>query len=376
MSTYIDIHVIQTLPPSNVNRDDTGQPKTAVYGGVTRARVSSQAWKRATRAQFENHVDKAELGYRTKRLVELRGGRILERRQGDPADAAAVAAAQEEAAKVFTALGLKLEKPRVKRGGAAEDAPAAATAEYLVFVSAQQLDRLADLAVREEGYDKRSAKAVMQDGHGVDIALFGRMVANDADLNVDAAVQVAHAISTHKVDNEDDYFTAVDDLNPQNETGAGMIGTVEFNSSTLYRFATINVGGLMHNLGDAGATGRAAAAFVQGFVTSMPTGKQNTFGNRTVPDAVVVMVREGQSVSLVGAFEDAVPAGDAGFVRQSCERLVKYTRDVLENFGVAAQHTWVTRGPSSAAAVEELGDVMPLPELVTRVRSAATQAAG
>ena len=87
MSTYIDIHVIQTLPPSNVNRDDTGQPKTAVYGGVTRARVSSQAWKRATRAQFENHVDKAELGYRTKRLVELLGGRILERRQGDPADA-------------------------------------------------------------------------------------------------------------------------------------------------------------------------------------------------------------------------------------------------------------------------------------------------
>lgn len=376
MSTYIDIHVIQTLPPSNVNRDDTGQPKTAVYGGVTRARVSSQAWKRATRAQFKDHVDTAELGYRTKRLVELLGGRILERRHGDPADASVVAAAQEEAAKVFTALGLKLEEPRAKRGASAEDAPAALTAEYLVFVSAQQLDRLADLAVGEEGYDKKSVKAVLQDGHGVDIALFGRMVANDADLNVDAAVQVAHAISTHKVDNEDDYFTAVDDLNPQNETGAGMIGTVEFNSSTLYRFATINVDGLMHNLGDADATGRAAAAFVQGFVTSMPTGKQNTFGNRTVPDAVVVMVREGQPVSLVGAFEDAVPAGDSGFVRQSCERLVTYTRNVLENFGVEAQDTWVTRGPASAEAVDALGEVMSLPELVTRVRAAATQAAG
>lgn len=311
MTTYIDIHVIQTLPPSNVNRDDTGQPKSAVYGGATRARVSSQAWKRATRERFKDHVDASELGYRTKRLVELLGERILERRGDSSDDSAAIGSAQDIAQSTLEALGLKFEKSRPRRGK--EDEPVAAPqAEYLFFVSTSQLERLAGLATSEGALDKKAVKAVMQDGHGVDVALFGRMVANAADINVDAAVQVAHALSTHKVDNEDDYFTAVDDRNPESESGAGMIGTVEFNSSTMYRFATINVGGLMHNLGNADAVGRAAAAFTQGFITSMPTGKQNTFGNRTVPDAVVVMVRDGQPVNLVGAFEEPVPPSDEG----------------------------------------------------------------
>ncbi|GAB79423.1 CRISPR system Cascade subunit CasC [Austwickia chelonae] len=374
MTTYVDLHIIQTLPPSNVNRDDTGQPKSAIYGGVPRARVSSQAWKRATRAAFPGHVDSSELGYRTKRLVELLGDRILERKGGTAADEPALQDARNRAEEVLGLLGLKLEKPRVKKGE--EELPSkVAQAEYLVFISSIQLDKLAELACSTEKLDKKAVKAAMQDGHGVDIALFGRMVANDADLNVDAAVQVAHALSTHRVDNEDDYFTAVDDRNERADTGAGMIGTVEFNSSTLYRFATINVDGLLHNLGDADATGRAAAAFVQGFVTSMPTGKQNTFGNRTLPDAVVVMVREGQPVSLAGAFEDAVTAADTGHVRPSCEQLATYAEEVLPQFSTAASHIWVTRGPAAAEAVDRLGERIPLQQLVDNVRHVVTETA-
>ncbi len=372
MPTFIDIHVIQSLPPSNVNRDDTGSPKSAIYGGVKRARVSSQAWKRAARAQFSTHVDTSELGYRTKRLVELLAPKIVKLAGVSEEEA------QERAAGVITALGLKLEKPRARKAAEPDAPEQARRAEYLVFLSAHQLDRLAQLASSSElgKVDKKAAKDVVKGDHGVDVSLFGRMVADAADLNVDAAVQVAHALSTHAVDNEDDYYTAVDDQNPAEDTGAGMIGTVEFNSATLYRFATINVDGLFKNLENADATGRAAAAFTQGFVTSMPTGKQNSFGNRTLPDAVVVMVRDSQPVSLVGAFEQAVPVDPAqGYVRESCARLAAYAEAVGSQFGVEARDVWVTRGPQTASAVDRLGAALPLAELVAKVRQAATDAA-
>lgn len=369
-STYIDFHVIQSLPPSNINRDDTGAPKSALYGGVRRARVSSQAWKRAARAQFPDQLDGSELGVRTKRLVEILAPLIAKKGGLD------AAAAEVRAAAVLQALGLKLEKKARRKKDEAEGAPEdKPMSEYLVFLSAHQLDRLADLAVAtKDGKIDKQAAIKAADTHGIDIALFGRMVADAADLNVDASVQVAHAISTHAVDNEFDYFTAVDDKKPDDETGAGMIGTVEFNSATLYRFATLNVGALTKTLGDVEAAGRAAAAFARGFVTSMPTGKQNTFGNRTVPDAVVVMVRTDQPVSLVGAFEDAVPnQGVDGYVRQSCERLADYARSIAVNFGIDPDAVWVTRGPSSASAVDALGEKVTLDELVARVRRTASR---
>ncbi len=368
--TFIDLHIIQTLPPSNVNRDDTGAPKSAMYGGVKRARVSSQAWKRATRKHFEGHIDASELGFRTKRLVELLAPRIQEITGGDMTDAEA------RAARVLEALGLKLEKPRAKKNVEEAQQDQTPKAEYLVFLSSHQLDALAQLAATGDAVDKAAAKAVVKGKNGVDVGLFGRMVADAADINVDAAVQVAHALSTHAVDNEDDYYTAVDDENPAEETGAGMIGTIEFNSSTLYRFATINVDGLRANLGDAAAAGEAAAAFVQGFTASMPTGKQNTFGNRTLPDAVVVMVRDSQPVSLVGAFEEAVPASADGYVRASCERLVAHARRTLPQFGAEPRLTWVTRGPEAAAAVDELGVAVTLSELAEKVRALVSETAG
>ncbi len=361
MTLHIDYHIIQSVPPSNLNRDDTGSPKTAVYGGVRRARVSSQAWKRATRRDFDGHLDKADLGVRTLRAVELLVDRMQRLSPGfDTANA------QTLAAQTLKALGLSVKAKRKAQDG---DSP---MTEYLVFFSNQQLDRLAALTLKsgDRGPDARSAKAAFDAAHSIDVALFGRMVANDAQMNVDAACQVAHAISTHAVANEFDYYTAVDDEAPNDETGAGMIGTIEFNSSTLYRYATVNVDCLRENLGDDAATVRAVDAFTRSFVTSMPTGKQNTFANGTLPDAVVVMVREGRPVNLVGAFEDPIK-GDGGFVTASCDALASHAIEVAEAFGEAPAKTWVSRVGARTAALDALGEQVSFDALVREVGAAA-----
>lgn len=356
MTLHLDIHVLQTVPPSNLNRDDTGSPKTAVYGGVRRARVSSQAWKRAARSDFAQHLDPTRLGVRTKRAVELLTGRI--RALAPDTDHAA---ASELAIHALEAAGLK-----VKAGRKAKDGDQPLT-EYLVFFSNLQLDRLAELAVAcPEKMDAKAAKAALSHSHSVDVALFGRMVADDANLNVDAACQVAHALSTHAVATEFDYYTAVDDKNPAEETGAGMIGTVEFDSATFYRYATINVDELRRNLGDDEATAQAVETFVHSFATSMPTGKQNTFANRTVPDAVVVIAREDRPVNLVGAFEEAVQSRD-GYVAASCKALADYAAELNNAFGDAPSNTWVTRVGRRTDALASFGDAISFGDLVRRV---------
>jgi len=366
MTMHIDIHILQSVPPSNINRDDTGSPKTATYGGVRRARVSSQAWKRAARRDFSQYLHLDRLGVRTKRAVELLSERI---RALSPE--LEVATAASLAQRALEAAGLKVKAPRKGKEG---DHP---LTEYLVFFSNLQLDRLAAVALESpDKVDARPAKAALRQDHSVDVALFGRMVADDANLNVDAACQVAHALSTHAVATEFDYYTAVDDQNPAEETGAGMIGTIEFDSATLYRYATVNVDELKRNLGDAEATALAVEAFVRSFATSMPTGKQNTFANRTAPDAVVVMVRDGRPVNLVGAFEEPVHGRD-GYVAASCKALAEYAAEVDAAFGGAPGDTWVTRVGRRTDALAPLGDSIPFDELVRRVgqrtRSAATE---
>ncbi|WP_098755675.1 type I-E CRISPR-associated protein Cas7/Cse4/CasC, partial [Nocardia farcinica] len=268
---FIDVHILQTVPPSNVNRDDTGSPKTAVYGGVRRARVSSQAWKRATRTEFRSLVDPASLGVRTKRVVELIAERIgeidhdsEELREPDNRVAAAV--------QVLKGAGIVLEKPKKRKDEVVDPVE---QSKYLLFLSANQIDRLAQLAIaaaKGATLDKSAAKAAANGADSIDVALFGRMVADSTDLNVDAAAQVAHAISVHGVNNEFDYYTAVDDRSPEDNAGAGMIGVVEFNSSTLYRYATLDLGMLEKNLGSAEATVLAVEAFAKAFVRSMPSG--------------------------------------------------------------------------------------------------------
>lgn len=355
-NTYIDVHVIQTLPPSNVNRDDTGSPKTAVFGGVTRARVSSQAWKRATRLAFENFLDSKDLGLRTKRVVEV----LLTRTASLAPDLTEDARLEAVRSVLTSALGVKLTKNK-------KDDPYEESG-YLVFLSNLQLDSLAEAAVkvaRGEEFDKKALKAIVKENNSIDLALFGRMVADVTDLRVDAAAQVAHAISVHAVENEFDYYTAIDDdksKDAEADAGAGMIGTVEFNSSTLYRYATVSVHRLRENLGDDEAVVRGVEAFVRGFVASMPSGKQNSFANRTLPDAVILTVRGDQPVNWVGAFEEAITG--VGRIGKASTALVRYVTDLEKAFGRGRRHTWVVRVGEAAAPLAELGSDVSFEEAV------------
>ena len=362
MSTYVDIHVIQNLPPSCVNRDDSGSPKSAVYGGVRRLRVSSQSWKRATRLYFNDLLDASDVGVRTKRVAELLAARITE----DAPDLAETAPAL--VGEVFKAARIKLSAPRGKKDGPLESG-------YLLFLSTSQIARLAELAIAAarggEALDAKAVKKIFKEAHAVDIALFGRMVADDTDLNVDAACQVAHAISTHAAENEYDFFTAVDDEKSRSEeedAGAGMMGTVEFSSATMYRYATVNIDMLRHNLGDGEAALRALEVFIRGFCLSMPTGKQNTFANRTVPEAVVVAVREDQPVSLAGAFEEAVPADAAhGYTARSVQALARHAATIEDSYGLEPLRSFVV-ALTDSNAVASLGERVSFTDLPERVR--------
>ena len=374
MSTYVDIHIIQSLPPSCVNRDDSGSPKSAVYGGVRRLRVSSQSWKRATRLYFNDLLDAKDVGVRTKRVVEVLAERITE-------DAPELAdAAAELAEKVFAAARIKLAPPRGKK-----DAPQ--ESGYLLFLSTSQIERLAGLAIASArgggALDAKTVKKIFKEAHAVDIALFGRMVADDTDLNVDAACQVAHAISTHAAENEYDFFTAVDDEKNRSEeedAGAGMMGTVEFSSATMYRYATVNLDMLVENLGDGDAALRALEVFIKGFCLSMPTGKQNTFANRTLPEAIVVSVRDDQPVSLVGAFEKPIRTNEAdGYLARSVGALAEHARAIEDNYGLKPLAGFVValkggdilvpEGPDAPAPLGERVSFTELPGRVLEVVS-------
>lgn len=243
MSKIVDIYALQSLPPSLINRDDTGAPKNAIFGGVPRQRVSSQSWKRAIRRYFFENFDAANIGDRSKRLPEKIARQLEE--QGMEQSAAI-----DRTEQLFKAAGIKTaveKKPKDKEESDAE--VAYPQTGYLLFLSAHQVDNAVKAIQERDGknFTKREAQAILDQEHSVDIAMFGRMVADDAAYNVDAAVQVAHALGIHDSAPEFDYFTAVDDLAEEGEeTGAGMIGTVQMMSSTLYRYATVNQIGRAH----------------------------------------------------------------------------------------------------------------------------------
>ncbi|MGW4477028.1 type I-E CRISPR-associated protein Cas7/Cse4/CasC [Nonomuraea sp. NPDC004354] len=381
--TILELHALQTVPPSCLNRDDTGTPKTALYGGVLRARVSSQAWKRATRRAFHDLLDPAELGVRTRKVAELLADRI--RHVDDTIEQSQAWALAAETVQVAT--GSKIDTP--KRNAGKEGPDPAPESRYLLFLSAHQLDGLAELAIKgrddikaffKDKVAKDHARQIANTRHSVDIALFGRMVADSADINVDAAAQVAHAISVHRVENESDYYTAVDDYKTRetDDQGAGMIGTVEFNSATLYRYAAVDVDLLRHNLGaglrdDQPITEpvqRAVEAFLHGFITSMPTGKINTFGNHTLPDAVLVKLRTSRPINVVAAFEEPCRAEPetGGHLRQACERLASYIPEIEGAYGLADEGpSWLLRVGPNTQALSGLGTELSLTELVSAV---------
>ena len=207
MSVFVDIHVLQTLPPSNPNRDDTGAPKSATFGGVQRMRISSQAIKRATRQDFEGKIADGNYGVRTKKIVELVARTITEKRPDLEAESI------ELAEMGLKAIGFKLVKPNKNKNDKEPE-----EAGFLVFLSAKQIEHVADALIsvaREDdpaaAFKELKPRSLVDTDHSIDIALFGRMVAEPNALNVDAACQVAHAIGVGAVEHEYDYYTAVDD---------------------------------------------------------------------------------------------------------------------------------------------------------------------
>ena len=342
---YVDFHILQTVPPSCINRDDTGSPKTAVYGGVLRARVSSQAWKHAMRAAFAENAQ-LDVGKRTKKAAELVKEQILVL---DPEQKKADKMAKE----ALKYVGIKSDD---KKG-----------TDALIFISSAQAKALAELVVGGCTKDEEYEEALIKNP-SADMVLFGRMVAQKASLNYDAAAQVAHSISTHAVQNEYDYFTAVDDCQAEDNAGAGHLGTVEYNSSTLYRYATVNVMELAGRLGAAQAA-ETVRAFGEAFLFSMPTGKQNTFANRTLPDAVYVTLREDQPVNLCGAFERAVPRSAQGYAAPSKAALVQYAQQMYSSFAEAPAQSFTV-----GSGLEELAPAQTAKAMLDALEKAVRDA--
>ncbi|KFI94764.1 type I-E CRISPR-associated protein Cas7/Cse4/CasC [Bifidobacterium scardovii] len=360
--TIVEIHALETTAAANLNRDDTGSPKTVEYGGYTRARVSSQAWKRPTRMMFRDSFDASDLGVRTKHVVEILGDRIMSR---DPEIGRETAIGIAECV-LRDGAGIKLDKPRKKKDADDNADNDVSQSKYLLFMGNRQYDQLTDIAIDALGTEdpaktvksnKKTIKQIVMNDRSIDVAMFGRMVADDTDLNVDAAAQVAHAISVQAIEPESDFFTAVDDKQDRGDedgagdAGAAMIGQVEFNAATFYRYANVDANRLNDTLGDVAATAKAVSVFVRSFVSSMPQGKSNSFANGTLPDLIVVNVRDTQAVNLVGAFERPV---EPDYVQHATEALVKRERDFDNVYGITPVKTWVVRIGQDTEAADSL----------------------
>ncbi len=348
MKTIIEIHALQNFAPSNLNRDDTGAPKDAFFGGTRRARVSSQCLKRAVRQHFKGLIEESiltpeDVACRTKRILDALTASLVEKGRTE-------AEAIEKSRLALAAMRLS-----IKDDG---------KSEYLLFVGRREISNIAgiihekwDLITASEeapAEGKKASKAkkqasksadpelkkaldgVFNGGKAVDVALFGRMLADMPEKNQEAACQVAHAISTHAVEREFDFYTAVDDLKPGDTAGADMMGTVEFNSACFYRYAVVDWETLLANLqNDEELAKKGLRAFLEGFVVAEPSGKQNTFAAHNPPEFIAVSVRRnGAPRNLANAFETAVRVKrNESLTEKSAEALVNKGNALRAAFG-------------------------------------------
>lgn len=342
MTQFVELHIIQNFAPSCLNRDDTGAPKDAMFGGYRRSRISSQCLKRASRLAFTSLglLSKDELGIRTRNVVAL----LVEKLKDKGIDAP-----QKAIEQALAIVELKVKSKQDKGSLADDDGPAKKEAvsqtEYLLFLSNTCIDELAGVIqahyeLLESGKSSREAKKAIDDCIGsasaVDVALFGRMLADRKELNVDAAAQVAHAISTHRVDRESDFFTAVDDWTEDDEADAGMLGTVEFNSSCQYRYAVVNQDQLSRNLGGDDLLARKGLlAFLRAAIMAIPSGRQNTFAAHNLPAFIGIAIHNSQPISLANAFEQPVRADSKqSLTAASVARLETHANQLSQAFGL------------------------------------------
>lgn len=321
---FIDIHALQTMPPSNINRDGQGRPKTAVYGGIPRMRVSSQAWKHAIREDFRNSIDTGKLGRRSREFTTMIAQRLPEPVDEDKLNTAA-----------DTLMAtLKLAKDTQREG----------CTKALQFFGEQQWQMLADTAYdaiqsgsiqKTIDEHKTDIRKSLDSDKAIDVALFGRMSASDdkgkaTAYVVDAAVQVAHAISVNKAETEYDFYSAMDDCD--GVSGFGFSDEQGFTSGTLYRYAAIDLRLLDRNFaGDKDMERLALQEFIRLFATSMPGGKKNSFAPNTMPAFVATMIRTDRPVSLVEAYEQPVK-GDT--MSEAVHRLWDQYEDYQDTFGL------------------------------------------
>lgn len=312
MTTFIQVHLLTFVPPANLNRDDTGAPKTAIVGGETRLRLSSQSLKRAWRKSdlFAARL-KGHLSDRTRRFGE-------EIREHLVAQGVAEDKALDATLKVIEVFG----KPEDGKG----DAKVTYTKQLAFISPAEKAAALhcAEAIARGEEYDtkKLAAMVLKRADTAADIAMFGRMFADNPDFNREAAVQVAHAITTHRVAIEDDYYTAVDDLNEgRDDLGAGFVGEAGFGSGVFYLYLCIDTGQLVRNLGgDEELAKSAVAALVEAAATVAPNGKQASFASRARAHFILAEKGDAQPRTLASAFAEAVKPKDA--MAQSHKKLI------------------------------------------------------
>lgn len=380
---HLELHIIQSVPVACLNRDDLNSPKTAVFGGVQRARVSSQSWKRAIRELAADELDKLDQfkGKRSRLFV------------GEIASLLVSLGESEENAKALSeCAGHYLAKLDPKQEGRVKTLIFLSSLEYEIFATllhslddddkqklieavglvdtSKLADEDSDDKIENEtekpkkGDKKMTAKAFTKlvskilksrvnrafkgenketkslPKDAADIALFGRMVANDHSLTVEAASMFSHALSTHKVDNEIDFFSAIDDLQPKEESGAGMTSTLEFNSATYYRFAALN----LDMLADSDHLGSLTIAecqsvvrtFIEATVKAIPGARKNTMNGNTLPVYVLGVVREkGHPVQLVNAFESPIRSTQ-GYAQKSVDLLKAEYEKLEKTWGVEA----------------------------------------
>ncbi|MBW3798303.1 type I-E CRISPR-associated protein Cas7/Cse4/CasC [Aeromonas hydrophila] len=321
-NTRIEFHILQSFPVTCLNRDDVGAPKTAVVGGVTRARVSSQCWKRQVRLALQEFGVK--LGIRTKKVAELVTEHCIKR-----------GAAQEPAQLCASKIAELLADDTLLF---ISDSEAEAFAGY---AKEQQFDAS---KIKDKELAKLAKKSLNPALDALDIALFGRMVAKAADMNVEAAASFSHAISTHKVANEVEFFTALDDR--QEEPGSAHMGSLEFNSATYYRYISLDLGQLADTMGgdelNKEQLKQAIAAFTKALFVAVPAARQTTQSGSSPWEFAKVLVRKGQRLQV--PFDEPVKAAGHGFLLPSVEALKGYIckKEALTGslFGKLGDYEW------------------------------------
>lgn len=337
----VEFHVLQSFPVTCLNRDDVNSPKTAVIGGVVRARVSSQSWKRQIRLAM--HDFGINLAVRTKYVSELIQKAAID-----------LGAAQDEAKAAGDVIEAVLSNDTLHFFSMTEAQALAVFSKEKNF----QLDVKKDAKEIVKVHKQASMKG-FEHLDGLDIALFGRMVAQSPDLNLEGAAVFSHAISTHKVSNEIDFFTALDDAKPIEEadSGSSHMGTLEFNSATYYRYIALDIGQLVENLGGDEHLDTAISAFIKALFVAVPIARQKTQAGSSPWDFAKVYIRRGQR--LQASFDEPVKAKGEGYSKPSIEALTDFLekKEKLSGslFGKVGDFSW---GLDESFSIDDLIDAV------------------